>query len=110
MDYDVNVYYNPDKCGLANIGTLDEDDLSYEYNTLIVVKHLESGRLFWTQDSGCSCPTPFEDERFTSPDDTSLEEITSSSLENFERAVNGFPTNQEERGKLIDVVRKAVSA
>jgi hypothetical protein len=80
MGYDDNVYYHPEKCGLINIGTLDEDDLSYEYNTLIVVQHTESGRLFWAQDRGCSCPIPFEDEQFTSPNDTSLEEITPSSL------------------------------
>ena len=38
----------------------DEPDMCYEYNTLNFWI-TEDGRVFSASDSGCSCPTPFED-------------------------------------------------
>jgi hypothetical protein len=61
MDYDHNVYYNPASWGMEIFAELDNPNLSYEYETLIVLKHVESGKFYWAHDSGCSCPTPFED-------------------------------------------------
>lgn len=60
--FDENPYYNPEACGLTQIGVADED-LCYEFNTLVVWRDNESGDLYWSSDSGCSCPTPFEDDR-----------------------------------------------
>lgn len=34
--------------------------MSYEFNTFVVWKH-KSGKIYCACDSGCSCPTPFED-------------------------------------------------
>lgn len=53
-----NPYYNPEKLGLEML-SFDEPNLSYEYNTYIFVR-TPDGRVFAAQDSGCSCPTPFE--------------------------------------------------
>jgi hypothetical protein len=57
--WDGNVYYAPEQFGLT---TLDEAEHggSYEFDTCVVWKDSE-GRLWWAQDAGCSCPTPFED-------------------------------------------------
>lgn len=33
---------------------------SYEFDITLVVRDLEDGKIYWGQDSGCSCPTPFE--------------------------------------------------
>ena len=56
----LNPYYGPEKLGLRAL-TLNEPDLSYEYNMLLFVKPNGSNEVYWAHDSGCSCPTPFED-------------------------------------------------
>ena|SRR6266487_1360075 len=58
--YENNVYYNPDKCGLTLIAKVEEA-LSWEYDMVIAVRDNESDKLYVVHDSGCSCPTPFED-------------------------------------------------
>lgn len=58
--WDYNPYYSPEKCGLELLSVIDEPGLSYEYNTTIVTKDIETGKIFVVSDSGCSCPTPFE--------------------------------------------------
>ncbi len=103
-----NVYYDPKECGLDLIETLDEPDLSYEYRTLIVVRDQATGRLFYAEDAGCSCPTPFEDYHFSTADDTNLDEITPQNWDSFVREVDGFPAPMSEREDLIAKVRKVV--
>jgi hypothetical protein len=55
-----DVYYNPEKFGLTIIGDVDTAG-SYEFYMLAVWQRDEDGALFWQTDSGCSCPSPFED-------------------------------------------------
>ena len=101
-----NIYYDTIE-GLTRVGELDEPNLSYEYNMLIVLQHTPSGRLFWAKDSGCSCPTPFEDYYFKSPDDNDLQEITpGDSLTEFTREVDNFPDTFEDRNELITKVKR----
>jgi hypothetical protein len=56
-----NIYYSPENYGLEIVATLN-GDLGYEFDMLVVWK-TKTGRkkLYWAQDSGCSCPSPFED-------------------------------------------------
>ncbi len=105
----LNVYYDPEKLGLEIVATLDEPDLSYEYNTFLVVKDKTTGRLFYAINSGCSCPTPFEDYHFRGADDTDLQEITKQNLEQFEREVMNFPDVMDERQKMLIAVRAVLS-
>lgn len=58
--YESNVYYYPETWDLEVVGEADERDMSYEYNTFVVWRHKLSGKYYCAQDSGCSCPTPFE--------------------------------------------------
>lgn len=58
--WDGNPMYNPSSCGLVLIDSLDHAD-SYEFNTDVIFKDIETGALYYAHDSGCSCPTPFED-------------------------------------------------
>lgn len=58
-----NPYYEPEACGLELLLEFDEPNLSYEYNTLLFFKDLETGDIYCVEDSGCSCPTPFENVR-----------------------------------------------
>lgn len=44
------------------VGGADMDgDLSYEFNEVAVYHHETTNDLLIAHDSGCSCPTPFED-------------------------------------------------
>jgi hypothetical protein len=103
-----NIYYSPEDFGLVLVDSLDEPDLSYEYHTLIVLQHTESGRIFYAEDSGCSCPTPFEDFIFSSPDNNSLLEIQLHTFSSFEADVKGFSDSipLHEREAVIDNVKK----
>lgn len=56
-----DVYYDPEKCGVTLVVMLDRPDLSYEFDMLGVWRDDATGRLGWASDSGCSCPSPFED-------------------------------------------------
>ena len=56
-----NVYYDPKEFGLTVIAELSEDE-SYEFDMTVVWQH-EDGTIYWDHDSGCSCPTPFENVR-----------------------------------------------
>lgn len=55
----MNPYYNPEALELDMIA-FDEPDMSYEYNTLCFWA-TKAGQIYSASDSGCSCPTPFED-------------------------------------------------
>lgn len=54
------IAYDPEKFGCRVVAEYDTAD-SYEFDTVKVWQHIETGRVFAAQDSGCSCPTPFED-------------------------------------------------
>ena len=56
----MNPYYDPEKLELEML-SFDEPDLSYEYNTLCFWA-TKTGQIYSASDSGCSCPTPFEDD------------------------------------------------
>ena len=106
--YDHNVFCSPEKLDLELVETLEEDGLCYAYNTFIVVKHVPTGRLFYAEDSGCSCPTPFEEYKFKGPDDTDMAEVKlGHKLEEFEKRLldwgSGAGIGIDE---LDDVVQK----
>lgn len=63
-DYDRNIYYHPETYGLEIVAEYDSAD-SYEYDTTVIFRDKEDGRLYYVSDSGCSCPTPFEDVRLS---------------------------------------------
>lgn len=55
-----DVYYNPENFGLTTVGSVYWYDGSYEFDMTVVWKDAE-GNFYWAHDSGCSCPSPFED-------------------------------------------------
>jgi hypothetical protein len=73
-----NPHYHPEKLGIKEVLTIDENDQGYDFNTLCFFAH-EDGRIFSAQDSGCSCPTPFEDFEGATIDDCKLTLVTSYS-------------------------------
>jgi len=54
----MNPYYNAEELELDMI-VFDEPDLSCAYNTLCFWA-TKDGQVYSAHDSGCSCPTPFE--------------------------------------------------
>lgn len=69
--YEDNIYYYPEKCGLEVVGELEYSSGNYEFDTRVVWFHAASGRLLTARDSGCSCPTPFEECTIESVEDIS---------------------------------------
>ncbi len=54
-----NPYYSPERCGLSIFYSIDTAD-SYEFDMLVIWKRISDNTLWWDQDSGCSCPIPFD--------------------------------------------------
>lgn len=80
--FELNLYYSPEKSGLRPIGQLNDPDADYSFDMLVVWQH-EDGRVLYGSDSGCSCPSPFEDQTV---DD--LTEVTRSSWGAFQQSVD----------------------
>ncbi len=55
----MNPHYDYEKLELDML-CFDEPDMSYEFNMLCFWK-TKTGEIYSASDSGCSCPTPFED-------------------------------------------------
>lgn len=54
-----NIYYSPEAFGLEIVTSIDDPDACYSFDMLVVWRNAE-GELFYSDDSGCSCPSPFE--------------------------------------------------
>lgn len=59
MKFTENPYYNPDLCGLEIFDSIDTAG-SYEFDMFVIWKKLDDETLWWDADSGCSCPSPFD--------------------------------------------------
>jgi hypothetical protein len=57
-----DIYYAPEKHGLKTIGEIDWSDGCYQFDYTVVWQRLADGQLLYGEDSGCSCPSPFEDQ------------------------------------------------
>jgi len=49
---------------LEHLFTLNDPNASYDFDDVILVCDTRDGKIYAAQDSGCSCPTPFENHRF----------------------------------------------
>lgn len=59
--YDKDLYTDPEHFGLEVIWELNDPNASYSFDIFVVWKHTETGKIYWAEDAGCSCPSPFED-------------------------------------------------
>jgi len=91
-----DVYYNPSKFGLTPVAEIQDGTLSYEFDILAVWKEDATGFLYYAQDNGCSCPSPFEDMR-------SLESlnkvVTQEDWNRFERAAREWNRDYRDKNK-----------
>ena len=101
----------PDDLKIETFGQLDDPDASYSFHTLYIIRHIKSGRIFWQEDSGCSCPSPFENDHFYGPDETSFEEITKANMEQFlqtmDRFYEGHASLTDEKRDIANRLRGA---
>lgn len=77
-----NLYYAPKDFGLEVVDSLETKGRSYEFDIVLVLRDAH-GNHFWTQDAGCSCPTPFEGHSLES-----LDRLTMANWEYFETHVH----------------------
>ncbi len=54
------VYYDPECFGLKVLYEIEYSSGLWEFDTRVIWLH-ESGKILTAVDSGCSCPTPFEE-------------------------------------------------
>lgn len=104
----MNPYYNPEKLDLDMI-SFDEPDLSYEYNTFCFWAD-KDGLVYYASDSGCSCPTPFENGHDR---ETRAEVIATlgriGSIEQAESELKAWAQDYEGKAFLnIDEIRSGV--
>lgn len=81
MKFNYNPYYSPEKCGLEIFDSINTAG-SYEYDIFCIWKKLDDQTLWWDIDSGCSCPSPFDDHGHD------LKEITQDTYFNFKQALD----------------------
>lgn len=55
-----DIYYYPEKYDLEIVTSIDYSGGNYEFDYRVVWRHKSTGKLYTARDSGCSCPTPFE--------------------------------------------------
>lgn len=59
-DWYVDPYHSPEKYGLTPLAEVDYSDGNYVFDFRVVWVD-DEGTLYTARDSGCSCPSPFED-------------------------------------------------
>lgn len=98
----MSVYYSPEKFDLSPVAKLERYDASYEFDMIAVWKH-KDGRVLWATDSGCSCPSPFEDYH-------SIEQLRDAKLEfdEIKRLVDDSPAPSElQKKSFLEAVEAA---
>lgn len=58
-----NAYSACEKLGLEQVLMIDYSSGCYEFDCRVIWRHKETGVYYTAKDSGCSCPSPFEDYR-----------------------------------------------
>jgi hypothetical protein len=59
MSTEQNAYYSPEANGWTTIGEVSWSKPCYDFDLTGVWSDAE-GNLLWADDSGCSCPSPFD--------------------------------------------------
>ncbi len=54
-----DVYYDPKHFGLTSLGSVEWEEPNWSFNFSVVWKD-DNGVFYWGDDSGCSCPSPFQ--------------------------------------------------
>lgn len=115
----MNPYYDPEKFGLQIIGEVDYSSGSYEFDLTVVWRDMTSGRLLYADDSGCSCPSPFDQHGIdtmtpATPHEVGrhlsdrVDETCRDSTDSHEGCLCG--ENRDKVARLVELVHEAVRA
>jgi hypothetical protein len=85
MSYETNPYYNPEAVGLEIVAEIDYSDGNYQFDLRIVWRQKETGRLLTSRESGCSCPTPFDELKVEDMADYSYGFVRNEALDEAKR-------------------------
>ena len=94
-----DVYYQPEAFDLVPVAELDVYEPNYSFDIVAVWKHSPTGQMYMGYDSGCSCPSPFED--YTSLD--KLDRLDFAQLEEWVK--NAY--DQNAKADFLRKVREA---
>lgn len=105
-----DLYNDPEKFGLKLIGSIEWYEAAWEFDLTIVLID-ESGQLYYASDSGCSCPSPFEN--YTNVSDATKVSFTELDAYLKERAESAKDRTEatDLEGKvtrLIELTREAM--
>lgn len=59
-EYFADAYHSPQKLGLEVVAEVELSEPCYSFDIAMVWWHFETDAFYAAQDSGCSCPSPFE--------------------------------------------------
>jgi hypothetical protein len=104
--YDKNVYYSPESYGLEVVGDIEWTGESYQFDMTVVWKD-KDGKYYVASDSGCSCPSPFEDYNSLESLDGPLRAVDVVNSLNYR--VNQFSDGESSYGYSRAEVAKQVS-
>lgn len=102
MKFNHNPYYSPELCGLEMFTNIDTAG-SYEFDIFSIWKKLEDNTLWWDTDSGCSCPSPFDN----SDHGHELKQVNEETWYNFNEALkNHSGISQYDIDRILNKVRE----
>ena len=87
------------------IASLDLDEPDYSFDLLTVWKNKKTGKFVYATDSGCSCPTPFEDHTADDFKDFSWSAVESTIAEEG-KGTGGYP-KPTDVAAFKDALKKA---
>lgn len=104
-----NLYSDPAKFGLTPVGEIDWSDGCYQFDLTVVYRRDFDGRLVYVEDSGCSCPMPFDDKGI--PDLTLCTPAELQAQLEKRQAEHTYVTDDEgyRAAQIADLMAKAVA-
>lgn len=103
----MTVYNDPTALELETVAEIDYSDGDYCFDLRVVWLHRPSGEFYTARDSGCSCPSPFEEYH-------ALGDLEMLSIPELEREAHGelrgtrAARTPAEVAHFLRVVREAV--
>lgn len=107
---DYNVYYSPEQFNLRTIGEVEFSSGSYEFDLTVIWQDVTTGELYYFDDSGCSCPSPFGSTSLSDLHHIQRLQVLIDHLESRVKEVYDHEDRQRlsgECGQLVQTVREA---